>query len=108
MMTKTSNLRTMLLFLLGTLIFATITVNSFSMTPVWYNEVANPTARRIVYDDGPTEFIFATVGNNWPEFNDSISDEVEEEVDGSMTSERQPQRTWNPLRRMGNLIRRIL
>jgi len=107
-MTKIINFRTMLLLPLATLMVATITVNAFSMTPVWYNEVANPTARRIVYDDGPTEFIFATVGNNWPEFNDDISNEVKEEVDDSTAPEQQPRRTWNPIRRVGNLIRRIL
>jgi len=52
--------------------------------------------------------MLATVGNNWPEFNDNISSEVREEVDGSTTPERQPRRTWNPIRRVGNLIRRIL
>jgi len=57
---------------------------------------------------GPTEFIFATVGNNWPEFNDDISNEVKEEVDDSTAPEQQPRRTWNPIRRVGNLIRRIL
>jgi len=51
MMTKIINFRTMLLLPLATLMVATITVNAFSMTPVWYNEVANPTARRIVYDE---------------------------------------------------------
>jgi len=73
----------------------------------WYNEVANPTARRIVYDDGPSsefEFmLFATVGNNWPDFNEEGGeDEVE-------STPKQPQRMiWNPILRARNLIRRIL
>jgi len=75
----------------------------------WYNEVANPTARRIVYDDGPGsefELMFATAGNNWPDFNDNMSEEGgEDEVE----STKQPQRIiWNPIRRARNLIKRIL
>ena len=52
------------------------------------------------------ELMFATVGNNWPDFNDNMSEEGgEDEVE----STKQPQRIiWNPIRRARNLIKRIL
>lgn len=71
----------------------------------WY-DVANPTARRIVYDDGPTEFMFATVGNNWPELNDVPT--IEEEPEPAQKKPRQPWSRMKPLRRARNLIRRFL
>eukprot|EP00536_Pseudo-nitzschia_multiseries_P001479 jgi/Psemu1/283045/fgenesh1_pg.19_\ len=81
----------------------------FSVTlpkSTWY-DVANPTARRIVYDDGPTEFTFATVGSDWPELNDTT--EEEETVSKPMPEQpRQPWSRFNPLRRAVNLIRRVL
>ena len=50
--------------------------------------------------------MFATAGNNWPDFNDNMSEEGgEDEVE----STKQPQRIiWNPIRRARNLIKRIL
>ncbi|MGK3744211.1 MAG: hypothetical protein ACI90V_011071, partial [Bacillariaceae sp.] len=47
--------------------------------------------------------LFATVGNNWPDFNEEGGeDEVE-------STPKQPQRMiWNPILRARNLIRRIL
>jgi hypothetical protein len=72
----------------------------------WY-DVANPTARRIVYDDAPSEFMFATVGSDWPE----LSDNSEKEEALSEPTPKQPRQPWsrfNPLRRVRNLIRRIL
>ena len=52
------------------------------------------------------ELMFATAGNNWPDFNDNMSEEGgEDEVE----STKQPQRIiWNPIRRARNLIKRIL
>jgi hypothetical protein len=51
--------------------------------------------------------MFATIGNNWPDFNDSISEEGgEDEVE---STPKQPQRMiWNPIRRARNLIKQIL
>eukprot|EP00980_Cylindrotheca_fusiformis_P007829 scaffold1669_cov129-Cylindrotheca_fusiformis.AAC.40 len=40
----------------------------------WYNEVQNPTARKTVYEDVPTEFQFVSVGSDWPSFNDVDND----------------------------------
>jgi len=72
----------------------------------WY-DVANPTARRIIYDDGPSEFIFAAVGNNWPELND-VPDEEERMPEPTPNKARQTLARINPIRRARNLIRQVL
>jgi len=72
----------------------------------WY-DVANPTARRIVYDDGPTEFMFATVGNNWPELND-FPEEEEPIPESTPNKARQTWARFNPIQRARNLIRRVM
>lgn len=72
----------------------------------WY-DVANPTARRIVYDDEPIEFMFATAGNNWPEFND-----IPEEEEPILEQEPDKNRQFRPriklIKRTGDFIRRIV
>merc|ERR1719408_64048 len=57
----------------------------------WYNEVDNPTYRRIVYDDGPSDFLpFATVGNNWPELTNEprTATEKDEELEKPLRQSR--------------------
>lgn len=66
----------------------------------WYNEVSNPTARSITYDDGPFEFRFAAIGSNWPEVTVLSSASAEEEAQGKTTSRRN-----GPLHRAGKWIR---
>lgn len=72
----------------------------------WY-DVANPTARRIVYDDGPSEFTFATIGNNWPDIND-IPEEDEYVPEPTPNRARQTLSRINPIRHARNLIRWVL
>mmetsp|Transcript_5783 Transcript_5783/g.14350 ORF Transcript_5783/g.14350 Transcript_5783/m.14350 type:complete len:135 (-) Transcript_5783:218-622(-) len=72
----------------------------------WY-DVANPTDRRIVYDDGPTEFTFASIGSNWPEVND-IPEKEETLTKQTPEQTRQPWSRFNPIRGARNLIRRVL
>ena len=80
----------------------------------WYNEVSNPTARRITYDDGPYEFQFSAVGSSWP---DSIiasteqlglsgGDRDESSSIDVMSSSGRRHRRVGPLRRVGKFIRR--
>jgi len=69
----------------------------------WY-DVANPTARRIVYDDGPNDFMFAAVGNNWTELND-VPDEEEPVAESTQKKKRQTWARINPIRHARNLIR---
>lgn len=71
----------------------------------WY-DVANPTARRIVYDDvSPNDFMFATIGNNWPEFKNEDDDT---NADGDERTTTTAEGTiWariNPIRRARNLF----
>mmetsp|Transcript_10280 Transcript_10280/g.23355 ORF Transcript_10280/g.23355 Transcript_10280/m.23355 type:complete len:137 (-) Transcript_10280:368-778(-) len=72
----------------------------------WY-DVANPTARRIVYDDGPTEFMFASVGNNWPELNEILEEEEEATAEPTPKQPRQPWVRIKLLRRARSLIQRF-
>lgn len=75
----------------------------------WY-DVADPTARRIEYEDGPSDIImFATIGNNWPELNDASVEEKDPIPEPTPNKGRR--QTWfriNPIRRARNLIRRVL
>eukprot|EP00531_Pseudo-nitzschia_arenysensis_P005441 CAMPEP_0116135258 /NCGR_PEP_ID=MMETSP0329-20121206/11095_1 /TAXON_ID=697910 /ORGANISM="Pseudo-nitzschia arenysensis, Strain B593" /LENGTH=86 /DNA_ID=CAMNT_0003630047 /DNA_START=329 /DNA_END=589 /DNA_ORIENTATION=- len=69
----------------------------------WY-DVANPTARRIVYDDGPSEVMFATIGNNWPDLNDTY-EEDELIVEQRRSIARQTLSLINPIRHAKSFIR---
>jgi hypothetical protein len=68
----------------------------------WY-DVANPTARRIVYDDGPSEITFAMIGSNWPDLeeDDSIPEPTPSRA-------RQTLDRINPIWHAKNLIRWVL
>lgn len=85
----------------------------------WYNEVSNPTARSITYDDGPYEFRFSAVGSSWPDFSSEqgrsqVGDDDHNvgRVVGSRTSQQtdtvSSRRRVGPLRRAGKWIRRRL
>mmetsp|Transcript_29813 Transcript_29813/g.55931 ORF Transcript_29813/g.55931 Transcript_29813/m.55931 type:complete len:126 (+) Transcript_29813:682-1059(+) len=65
----------------------------------WYNEVDNPTARRIeYYDDDPNEFRFSTVGSNWPDY-------TKEEEQAVLKPRRWRAPRINPFQRARNWIR---
>ena len=56
---------------------------------------------------GPNDFMFATIGDNWPE----LSEYPEEEEPMPEPRPNKTRQTWariNPIRRARNLIRRIL
>eukprot|EP00529_Nitzschia_sp_RCC80_P037163 CAMPEP_0113502798 /NCGR_PEP_ID=MMETSP0014_2-20120614/33779_1 /TAXON_ID=2857 /ORGANISM="Nitzschia sp." /LENGTH=151 /DNA_ID=CAMNT_0000397675 /DNA_START=654 /DNA_END=1109 /DNA_ORIENTATION=+ /assembly_acc=CAM_ASM_000159 len=82
----------------------------------WYNEVSNPTARRITYDDGPYEFQFSAVGSSWPDTIMASSAQGQGPVgtgeDGTsstsdvVSSSGQRHQRVGPLRRVGKFIRR--
>jgi len=69
----------------------------------WY-DVANPTARRVVYDDGPTEIMFASIGNNWPDPYD-FQEEEEPMPEPTPNKALQTLARLNPIRGAKNLIR---
>jgi hypothetical protein len=56
---------------------------------------------------GPTEFMFATIGNNWPELND-VPDEEEAIPEPTPNKALQTWARINPIRRARNLIRWVL
>ena len=85
----------------------------------WYNEVSNPTARRITYDDGPYEFQFSAVGSSWPDTIMAASsgqgqglvgtggeDGGTSSSGGVVSSSGQRHQRVGPLRRVGKFIRR--
>mmetsp|Transcript_17183 Transcript_17183/g.35447 ORF Transcript_17183/g.35447 Transcript_17183/m.35447 type:complete len:122 (-) Transcript_17183:200-565(-) len=65
----------------------------------WY-DVANPTARRIVYDDGPSEVMYPSIGNNWDAF-----EEDEPMAEPPRNIARQTLSLINPVRHARSLIR---
>lgn len=92
----------------------------------WYDDVSNPTARRISYDDGPYEFRFLAVGSTWSSFESDTSavgtasgrhDDDDDDVNTSRlssdkssvsTTPRRGRRIGAPLRRARKWIRRRL
>jgi len=76
--------------------FSSQSFASFS-APSWYIDVANPAARRPVYNDSPKEYNFLSPGDDWP----SSFDIVEE----AQKQQQQRSGPFSPIRRAAKWAR---